>query len=1646
MVKFALRTSFSLILSLTGCVLWSLTASAQPFSPPPLPPVAPLISHYYANDTNGDRLDDALLARAELALAARKTALTPGGLAQADAALNGMVEVELVFKQQISQNQIDAFLAQGGKITYIYKAVSYGWNGWMPLGKAAAMPGLLGDSLLLIEESHPAVWHLDLATRNGRVRPIWNSGFANNPGGFDGNTNITIGIVDTGVDESHTDLNGRRIYWHDFTTDNAPTPVDFVQHGSHVTGIALGTGASLGSATGTFSLTDEGSLSGVASGSFFPNLIDLPAASITFTITARWNGGGSTTLHLVSHPKGTSSGFGSHGSVTGSSPLTLNITVTGDPTRAYTAALLSSGSMTDYVVTSQITNYPGSGDAFNKFRGVAPGCHWAGAKVFDNNGSGGSAQINAALDDLTSNRAVYNIKVMNMSIGFTGNPGLSTTTRQKVNTAVNDGIVCAVSSGNDGLNSNPNAREIDDPGRAAMALTVAAANDINQLTDYTSQGFTSPGSTAGQEEDYKPDLMAPGGSSYYTFITSVDSNSGDGTAFADQQANDYYNINGTSMASPFAAGCAALVIDALQQSGVTWDFSSGQHSRLVKMVLCATAAESNTNRESNANNQTLQRAAPGPNGFPAGKDQFEGFGMINPDAAVEAVTLLYTNGTTVSDTLGPGINDRRAWARTVNLGAGQNLGLTLTVPAGGDFDLYLYNRTPTSYGTPTIISSSTAAGNGLAETINFTSVSITNLLVVVKRVSGSGTFNLSSAGGPPVVDFRGVPTNGVAPLAVTFTNLTTGATNYSWVFGDGKTSTATNASNTYTNAGSYSVTLTGIGPGGTNSLTRNNYIVVTNAPPPIALFVGNPSNGLAPLLVSFTNQSSNANSYAWDFGDGKTSTAINPNNTYTNAGIYTVSLKAIGLGGTNTLTRTNYIVATNPPPVIASFSAAPTNGLAPLTVSFTNLSNGATNYNWAFGDGNFSTTFNPSHNYTNAGIYTASLTAVGLGGTNTFTRTNYIVATNPPSVIADFSATPTNGLVPLSVSFTNLSSAATNYSWNFGDGNFSTTLNPSHIYTNAGSYIVSLTAVGPGGTNTLTRTNYIVATNPLPVIADFNATPTNGLAPLSVSFTNLSSGATNYSWDFGDGKFSATPNPSHIYTNAASYIVSLTAVGLGGTNTLTRINYIMATNPPPVFADFSAAPTNGLVPLSVSFTNLSSAATNYTWAFGDGSISTLLNPSHTYTNAGGYTVSLTAVGLGGTNTFSRTNYIVGTNPPPVFADFSAVPTNGLVPLSVSFTNLSNGATNYTWDLGDGNFSSTLNPSHTYTNAGNYTVSLTAVGLGGTNTLTRTNYIVVTNPPPVIVDFSATPTNGLAPLSVSFTNLSSGATNYTWNFGDGNSSNAANPSNIYTIAGIYTVSLSAVGLGGTNSLTLTNYITVTNPPPVIADFSAAPTNGLVPLSVSFTNLTSGATNYSWDFGDGNFSSAENPTNVYINAGTYTVSLSAVGLGGTNSVTLTNYITVTNPPVIADFTGSPTNGYVPITVLFTNLSSGATNYSWNFGDSSTSTAANPSHTYTNPGNFTVSLTAIGLGGTNTLTIPGYVSAQAPPPIILTAALSGTDILLSFQSVSNQSYDVQYKNAQSNASWELLESVLGNGGTLTVITSLTNSDQRFYRVRVP
>ncbi len=154
--------------------------------------------------------------------------------------------------------------------------------------------------------------------------------------------------------------------------------------------------------------------------------------------------------------------------------------------------------------------------------------------------------------------------------------------------------------------------------------------------------------------------------------------------------------------------------------------------------------------------------------------------------------------------------------------------------------------------------------------------------------------------------------------------------------------------------------------------------------------------------------------------------------------------------------------------------------------------------------------------------------------------------------------------------------------------------------------------------------------------------------------------------------------------------------------------------------------------------------------------------------------------------------------------------------------------------------------------------------------------------------------------------------------------------------------------------------MTDAPPV-AEFSGTPVSGVEPLLVAFSDLSTGnVTAWSWSFGDTTSSTLQSPSHTYNSPGTYTVALTATGPGGADVETKVGYITVTDAPPTAEFSGTPTSGVEPLLVAFTDLSTGnVTSWSWNFGDTTSSTLQSPSHTYNSPGTYTVALTATGPG---------------------------------------------------------------------------------------
>ncbi len=324
---------------------------------------------------------------------------------------------------------------------------------------------------------------------------------------------------------------------------------------------------------------------------------------------------------------------------------------------------------------------------------------------------------------------------------------------------------------------------------------------------------------------------------------------------------------------------------------------------------------------------------------------------------------------------------------------------------------------------------------------------------------------------------------------------------------------------------------------------------------------------------------------------------------------------------------------------------------------------------------------------------------------------------------------------------------------------------------------------------------------------DFTASPTAGGLPLTVSFTDHSSGQpTDWYWDFGDGGSSSEQHPVYTYAEPGTYAVTLTVSGEEGMDSRTKPDYIQAVAGAPS-VDFLADSVTGTEPLTVQFSDLSTnSPTAWAWNFGDGATSAEQHPSHTYTQAGSYTVTLAATNAAGQGANSKEAYIT-VQAPVLSAAFAADVTSGDAPLAVSFTDQSaNGPTAWSWTFGDGGTSAAQHPSHVYLGAGLYTVSLTVSKGDDSDTETKEGYLTVGTPAPK-ASFYATPAFGQTPLLVQFTDESPGApTTWSWDFGDGATSTAQHPSHTYTKAGNYAVTFTVANAGGSDRLTRQGSVT------------------------------------------------------------------------------------------------------------------------------------------------------------------------------------------------------------------------------------------------
>lgn len=320
---------------------------------------------------------------------------------------------------------------------------------------------------------------------------------------------------------------------------------------------------------------------------------------------------------------------------------------------------------------------------------------------------------------------------------------------------------------------------------------------------------------------------------------------------------------------------------------------------------------------------------------------------------------------------------------------------------------------------------------------------------------------------------------------------------------------------------------------------------------------------------------------------------------------------------------------------------------------------------------------------------------------------------NPDAVAA--ANGPLSGCVPFTVNFQNNSTSATNYVWNFGDGSPTTTAtNPSHTYTTAGVYTVTLVASNPNGCTASTdTTNLIITVIDDSLFASFTFLKVDSCGPFTANFTNTSTAnngpinaSATYQWDFGDGTNFTGPNPPmHSFPNAGTFVITLT---------ITDPNYC---NSPSVFTqsiDFTTSivtsafviPDSICMPALVNFVDQSTNATTWNWTFGDGNTSTQTNPTNTYGAPGTYTVFLVSGNPATCNKFDTSSQTLTIFPSPI-ADFTWAPNPPEPNTPNTFTNLSVGAIRYLWDFGDGSTDTTKDPVHIYQKDGTYLVCLTA---------------------------------------------------------------------------------------------------------------------------------------------------------------------------------------------------------------------------------------------------------------------------------------------------------------------------------------------------
>ena len=870
------------------------------------------------------------------------------------------------------------------------------------------------------------------------------------------------------------------------------------------------------------------------------------------------------------------------------------------------------------------------------------------------------------------------------------------------------------------------------------------------------------------------------------------------------------------------------------------------------------------------------------------------------------------------------------------------------------------------------------------------------------------------------------PSTGCVGSAITFQdNSTAGANQWNWNFAGQGNSAQQNPSFTFNAPGVYNVTLQAQNTGSGCSGNAQHQITIQNSITPS--FTANPLTNCAPSSVTFVNTTGVAGNYTWNFGNGQTYTGTTPPpQVYTTGGQYSVTLSVITASGcTGSTTQNNYINIVN---ITAGFEADETGGCAPHVVHFTDTSsspnpaNPIVNWQWNFGNGQTFVGQNPpAQTYgINPGLYDVTLVVTSQSGCiDTLFMNDYITVGDINSV--NFTVSPLVTCARQNVTFTNTSVITiphqpneVTYFWDFGDGT-STQQNPTHQFTQDTGYIsVQLVVNFRGCKDSITIDSAVYVLAP---IAKF--TPSTQLIcnpagfPVNISFTDNSIHGelpdnVSMTWEWGDG----TPNTnignavldgvnhgntSHSFAGYGSYTVEqvIHNYTTGCSDSITKAIHISQISAAFTLSNDSVCrnDTLFLTSGSTSWSNPPSPhpITSWSYAMGNGqTVTTGPNPIYVYTAQGLFNITLTVTNSVGCTAQIMHPVRVLNVPFPVITAQDAV---GCSPFPVTFNNNSMTVGNgmplsyFVTTFSDNNTSVTTNNvnqpiNHTFVGNGVYFATMVAHDVFGCESTPATVPITITKPNanftfPSVVCYPDT--NQTVNTSTGVGNLS-----YEWYVNNQQVGNTEDTSILSVIppnvpasqfSTTFNLSLVAIDSNGCKD-TLMQPITVSLPRAIPTySFSGAVLNAngqynCPPLFASYLDSSQSVGNitaWNWQFGDGNNSSLENPSNTFVVNGNFDLFLQVTDqYGCKGDTTIFDYVEIAGPQgnplalqngnICAQGAGFVIQNPVDVDSVVWNMGDGTFVYN----------QMNFTYNYNNPGTYVASVTLINQAGCEITTV--------------------------------------------------------------------------------